>query len=72
VNACRKRNGLVAAVDAAVAEMKKRLAEGELKPSVAEFTRLLELQRELIADDVRHIKVTWVDSLSGTESTTET
>lgn len=65
-------NGTVAdAVASAVSKMTERMKEGEVKPTVAEFVRLLELQRELLVQDVRHIKVTWVDSLSGTEFTTE-
>ncbi len=59
------------AVSWAVAAMAEKLKAGEIKPTVAEFIRLLDLQRELLAEDVRHIKVTWVDSLSETEFTTE-
>ena len=51
--------------------MTSKLKAGEMKPTMAEFVRLLDLQRDLLSNDVRHIKVTWVDSLNGTESTTE-
>ena len=64
-------SGLAEAVSQAIASMSEKLKGGEVKPSVAEFTRLLELQRQLLDDNVRHIKVTWIDSLSEMEFTTE-
>lgn len=65
------KGSLAEAVSLAVTAMTDKLRAGELKPTMAEFVRLLDLQRELVTEDVRHIKVTWVDSLNGTESTTE-
>jgi len=67
----RRLSSVPEAVAEAIAAMTDQLRSGELKPTVAEFVRLLDLQRELLAEDIRHIKVTWVDSSSGTESTTE-
>ena len=67
-----EKGSVAEAVSWAVAAMTEKLKNGEMKPTVAEFIRLLDLQKELLADDIRHIKVTWVDSLNGTESTTET
>ncbi len=55
----------------AIASMTSKLKEGELKPSVGDFVRLLDLQRELVQENVNHIKLTWVDLSSETEYTTE-
>ncbi len=63
---------LAEAVAEAVAAMSRKLKSGEVKPTVAEFVRLLELQKDLLSENVKHIKITWVDSLNGTESTSET
>lgn len=51
--------------------MTNKLKEGEVKPSVGDFVRLLDLQRELVQEHVHHIKLTWVDLLNETEYTTE-
>jgi len=63
---------LADSVAEAVESMSRKLKSGTLKPTVAEFVRLLELQKELLSENVKHIKVTWVDSLNGTEFTSET
>ncbi len=59
------------AVSAAIAAMTNKLKEGEVKPTVGDFVRLLELQRDLVHEHINHIKLTWVDLLNETEYTTE-
>jgi len=51
--------------------MTSRLKQGEVKPTVGDFVRLLDLQRELVHVHINHIKLTWVDLFSETEYTTE-
>lgn len=67
-----QRTALQGAVTSAIERMQERLASGEFKMTIAEFTRLLDLQRELSAENIRHVKVTWVDPFNKTEPVTET
>lgn len=59
------------AVAIAVQSVTEKLGNGEMKPSVADFVRLLELQQQMVADDIRDLKVSWDDSLNETESITD-
>lgn len=62
-----RKRAVQEAVDTAIENMRSKLINGEFKMTVGEFARLLELRKELAADTIRHVKVTWVDSLSTTE-----
>ncbi len=55
------------AVARAIESMTDKLNSGDFKMTVAEFARLLELQKELSAGSIRHVKVTWVEPLDQTE-----
>ena len=55
------------AVAKAIDVMREKIAAGELKPTVAEFIKLLELQKELNREAIREVKVTWLDLDSETE-----
>ena len=60
------------AVDKAIDNMRSKLLDGDFKMTVGEFARLLELRKELSADNIRHVKVTWVDPLLQMEPASET
>jgi hypothetical protein len=36
-------------------------AKGEFKPTLAEYLKLVQLEREFEEEDLREVKVTWVD-----------
>ena len=61
-----------AAVESAIENMRQKLLSGDFKMTVGEFARLLELRKELSADKIRHVKVTWVEPLMITEPVSET
>ena len=48
-------------VDKAIACFEKKLDDDDMKATVGDFIRLLQLQKEFEGDDTREIKVTWVD-----------
>jgi hypothetical protein len=52
----RTREQLVAEV---IQSIEKRI--DELKPTVGDFIRLMQMEREIEADQPKEIKVTWVD-----------
>ena len=42
-------------------KMEQTLGQGEVKPTVSDFIRLLQLQKEMDDDEVREVTVTWVE-----------
>lgn len=56
-------------VENAIDIIEGKIKAGELKPTVAEYVRLLELRNEMDADEPREIKVTWVEPGETTSST---
>ena len=42
-------------------EQVERKLDSEVKASLGDYIRLVQLQKELEDDDVREIKITWVD-----------
>jgi hypothetical protein len=46
----------------------KRLQDQDLKVSLADYIRLVQLQKELEQDEPREIRVTWVDRESESSS----
>ena len=48
-------------IDKALAKFLKSLEEGGVKLIVADALRLLELRRELARQEIREVKVTWVE-----------
>jgi len=48
-------------VNEAIKEFEQKLKEKEIKPTVGDFIRLLQLKKELKADEPREIKVSWVE-----------
>ncbi len=48
-------------VENAVAKIKEALEHDKFKPTVADFLRLLEAEKELETAAIKEIKVTWVE-----------
>jgi hypothetical protein len=57
-------------VDKAIQRIEEKLGSSDVKATFADFIRLLQLQKELQADQPKEIKVTWIDP-SETESASE-
>ena len=57
-------------VQKAIQACEQLLAAGKMKATVAEYVRLLELQKQIDWDEVKEIKVTWVEP-GETESSPE-
>ncbi|MFN7995889.1 MAG: hypothetical protein U0Q18_19920 [Bryobacteraceae bacterium] len=49
-------------VKRAIEAIERKLDTSEMKPSIADLIRLLQLQRELEPERVREVNVKWVDS----------
>jgi hypothetical protein len=60
------------AVASAIDKMLKMLKEGEFKMTIGEFTRLMEFQKEILAENIRDVKVTWVNPFDETDYVSET
>jgi len=48
-------------IEALLDQLEKKLQEGEFRPTVGDFIRLLELERELAQERPREIVVQWVE-----------
>jgi len=48
-------------VDSAIEKIEAKLGAQDVKATFADFIRLLQLQKELQADQPQEIKVTWVE-----------
>jgi hypothetical protein len=59
--------GKAGSVKTAIEFFETKLRNGEMKPTVGEYLRLLELEKELNEDELKEIKITWVEP-SETES----
>ena len=52
---------IVAALDKAIGRMQKRLANDEMKATVADLVRMLQLRNELMETQPKQVTVRWVD-----------
>ena len=52
---------IVAALDKAIGRIQKRLADDDMKGSVADLVRMLQLRNELAATQPKTVTVRWVD-----------
>lgn len=57
-------------LEKAIQRIEEKLGSSDVKATFADFIRLLQLQKELQADQPREIKVTWIDP-SDKESASE-
>ena len=58
-------------VKKAIKSFEKKLDSEEVKATVGDFIRLLQLQREMDGDEPREIKVTWVEPVESEPSSEE-
>ena len=57
-------------LDKAIKKLEKRLEDADFKPTVADYLKLLQVEQELEqgADEVKEIKVTWVEPATSDSS----
>jgi hypothetical protein len=48
-------------LDRAIKSVEERIQAKDFKPTIAEFLKLVQLSKELAQDDVKEIRVTWVE-----------
>ncbi len=49
-------------IEMAIQKIEKKLASDEVKASIGDFIRLLQLQKEFYGDQPRQVTVTWIES----------
>ena len=47
-------------LESLIGGLEKRMAKDELKPTVAEYLKLLQIEQDLDQENITEIKVTWV------------
>ena len=62
---------IVAALDKAIGRMQKRLADDDMKGSVADLVRMLQLRNELMETQPKQVTVRWVDECQTSTSNEE-
>jgi hypothetical protein len=62
---------IVAALDKAIGRMQKRLADDDMKASVADLARMLQLRDELMETQPKQVTVRWVDECQTSTSNEE-
>ncbi len=50
------------AIEAALQKFEERMKDPNFKLSLAEYVKLLQLRQELAEEDIREIKVSWVET----------
>ncbi|MGA2576972.1 MAG: hypothetical protein ABSH24_13205 [Bryobacteraceae bacterium] len=45
----------------AIESIEAKLGSGEMKPTLADLVRLLQIEKELNADEPREVRVQWVE-----------
>jgi hypothetical protein len=62
---------IVAALDKAIGRMQKRLANDEMKATVADLVRMLQLRNQLMETQPTQVTVQWVDECQASSSDEE-
>ncbi len=57
-----RRRDSAALIRKAISNIESKLETNEVKATIGDFIRLLQLEKELQVEEPRDIKVTWVDS----------
>ena len=52
----------------AIDGFEKNLKAGHVKPTVGDYLKLVQMEKEFEQEDIREIKVTWVESPAGSKS----
>lgn len=50
-------------IEMAIQKIEKKLGSDEVKASIGDFIRLLQLQKEFYGDQPRQVTVTWIESI---------
>ncbi len=53
-----ERPGLIRGL---IQSIEHRIAEGELKATVGDYIRLLQLERELVAEESKEVRLRWIE-----------
>jgi acetoin utilization deacetylase AcuC-like enzyme len=61
----RKRRARI--VKKAIESIEEKLGTEAMKPTLADLVRLLQIEKELVADEPREIRVRWIDAAATTE-----
>jgi len=56
----KPRFKLAKLLESLIGGLEKRIAKDELKPTVAEYLKLAQIEQDLDQDSITEIKVTWV------------
>ncbi len=59
----QQENDKAKLIEMAIQKMEKKLASDEVKASIGDFIRLLQLQKDFYGDQPRQVTVTWVESI---------
>lgn len=63
--------GILNDVDMAIGNIRNGLRTGDLKGSLSDLVRLLQLRQELTVEQPRQVTVRWIDECQTTPSTEE-
>jgi hypothetical protein len=55
----------------AIESIEAKLGTPEMKPMLADLVRLLQIEKELDADEPREVRVRWIESAATTASLTK-
>jgi hypothetical protein len=57
----KRRQSKAALIEKAINSIEEKLESNEVKATIGDFIRLLQLQKELQDDQPREVRITWVD-----------
>jgi hypothetical protein len=57
----KKNRSKAEVVEQIIEKVEQRLGDGEMKPTLGDYIRLVQLQKELEEEEPGEITVTWVD-----------
>jgi hypothetical protein len=61
-NEVKERVRVSEALETAIKAVETKITAQDFKPTVAEYLKLIQMEKELKQDDAKEIKVTWVES----------
>ncbi len=64
-NAVKRRIRITELLTQAMATLESRIKEKELKPTVGDYLKLLQMEQEFEQESPKEIKVTWVEPAAG-------
>lgn len=61
-NEVKERVRVSEALEKAITAVETKIKDKDFKPTVAEYLKLIQMEKELKQDDAKEIKITWVES----------